>query len=72
MTIYVVKTEKQTVKVPVMAGMEYALGTGRIINPKIREVGYDIIEFTYDVNPNCLSDKLQIAEKRIKRILFHK
>ena len=36
MTIYGVKTEKQTVKVPVMAGMEYALGTGRIINSKTK------------------------------------
>lgn len=70
MNIYGVITEKEVIKVPVKAGMQYLPGSGKITSMKIRTIGYDIIEFTYDVNPACHSDKSLIAEKRIKRVIY--
>jgi adenylate kinase len=47
----------KTKKVPVIAGMPF-LGK----STKLQKVGYDIIEFTYNLHGQL------IAEKRIKRV----
>lgn len=63
-TIYgITKTERK--KFPIMAGMP-------LNNPKdmkIKKVGYKIIEFTYDINPNFPEDKMLIGQKEIKRVI---
>jgi len=54
-------TYVKKVKVPVMAGMPL---NGHGLN-KIREVGYDIIQFTHAV-----SDDMLYWQERVKRVLY--
>jgi hypothetical protein len=64
-TIYGIE-KKETKKVPIMAGMPF-------LNPtdmKIRKVGYKLIEFTYDVNPDYPDDKMLIRQREIKRKIY--
>lgn len=64
-TIYgITKTEKK--KFPIMAGMP-------MNNPadmKIRKVGYKIVQFTYDINPEFPEDKMLMNQKEIKRVIY--
>ena len=64
-TIYGIE-KKETKKVPIMAGMPFS-------NPKdmkIRKVGYKLIEFTYDVNPDYPEDKMLIKQREVKRKIY--
>ena len=61
---------KERIKMPVMAGMEFC--NGKIINYKMRKVGYDIFEHTYKVYlyDDGYKDLEQIASKKIKRVFY--
>lgn len=56
-------------KIPVFAGMKTV--NGKTINNKISKVGYDIVQFIYDVNIyiDGYEDWALIGEKRMKRII---
>lgn len=57
-------TKKEKQRFHIMAGMKF--GTN---NNGIKKVGYKLIEFTYDVNPNYPEDKMLISQKEIKRVI---
>ena len=64
-TIYGIQ-KKETKRIPLMAGMPFS-------NPrdmKIRKVGYKLVEFTYDINPSNIDDKMLIGEREIKRVIY--
>jgi hypothetical protein len=54
--------KKETKRVPIFAGMQAS---------KIKKVGYKVIEFTYDCNPEVEADKMLISTKEIKRVINH-
>lgn len=58
----IIKTE--TKKVPIFAGMQFGKN-----DFKIKKIGYKIIEFTYDCNPNVVADKMLISTKEILRVI---
>ena len=64
-TIYGIE-KKETKKVPIMAGMSFSNPT----DMKIRKVGYKLIEFTYDVNPDYPEDKMLIKQREVKRKIY--
>ena len=55
-------TVKERKSFPIMAGMQFGSK-----DYKIRKVGTKIIEFTFDVNPNNVDDKMLLSEKEISR-----
>jgi hypothetical protein len=59
----IIKKERQ--KFPIYAGMKF--GTS---DNKIKKVGYKIIEFTYDINPDYEHDKMLIDQQEIKRVIY--
>lgn len=63
------KTTTETVKMPIFAGMEYK--NGKIINPKMRKVGYQIYKHTFDVNiySDGHEDAMLIKSEKIKRVI---
>lgn len=59
MEIYgIIKTERK--RVPIFAAMQAS---------KMKKVGYKVIEFTYDCNPEVEEDKMLISTKEIKRVI---
>lgn len=61
MKYYSIIKKELSNKIPIYAGKQYE---------KPKKVGYKIIEFTYDVNPNYLDDKMLIGEKEVKRVFY--
>jgi hypothetical protein len=59
--IYGLITKKEKQRFPIIAGKKYS---------KLKKVGYKVIEFTYDVNPDVKSDKMLINEREIKRVIY--
>lgn len=60
----ITKIEKR--KFPIMAGMP----SNNPNDMNIKKVGYKVIQFTYDLNPNFPEDKMLIGQKEIKRIFY--
>jgi len=60
-----IKTETQ--KFPIVAGMR--MTNGKVTDYKMRKIGYKVIEFTYDINPQFPDDKMLISQKEIKRVI---
>jgi len=59
---------KEKKKFPVFAGMQFC--KGKTINNNIKEVGYKIIEFTFDViEYPTHKDFCLISEKTIKTVM---
>lgn len=58
----VIKKERK--RISIVAGMP----TNNPKDMKLRAVGYKIIEFTYDVNPDNKDDKVLINQREIKRV----
>ncbi len=55
-----------TIRIPVRAGMETILGTGKILSYKIKTVGYDYYLHTFDSpEKDCM-----IKSERIKRVMI--
>jgi len=61
---------KETKRFPIYAGMQYNF-TGKIIDSKIKKVGYRIVQFTYDVDifENGYEDYCLIDQKEVKRVM---
>jgi hypothetical protein len=55
-------TEKRNI--PVYA--DGAMNNGNVEYRGIRKVGYKVVAFTYDVNPNFPDDKMLLSERTIK------
>jgi hypothetical protein len=58
-------TKKERKKFPIIAGMPFGKK-----DYKLKKVGFKIMEFTYDVNPDNADDKMLIAQKEISRTIF--
>ena len=39
-------------KVPVKAGMEYNVNTGKVISPKIKEIGSKTVKYNFTTHPD--------------------
>jgi hypothetical protein len=65
------RIEKKRSKSPVIAGMPF-LPNGKVGDYKLRKVGYDVIESTYDVDvyQDGYEDWMLINEVRIKRVFY--
>ena len=62
-TIYGI-TKKETQRFPIIAGMPF----GNTKFHGLKKVGYKVIEFTYDINPNNPDDKMLLSQKEVKRV----
>jgi hypothetical protein len=70
-TLIANRIAKKRSKCPVMAGMPF-LGNGKVGDYKLRKVGYDVIESTYDVDvyDDGYEDWMLINQVRIKRVFY--